>query len=91
MKGPADISSQPPYGLHSFHHRYVSTHNRARIVSVLLMACAVFSLAAALVSLLQVVFPDLALTDADEAINDPTILVVALLQFGLGLIQLWFT
>lgn len=78
------ISSPPPYNPHTFPHPYVSAHNRALIVSLLLMIGAALSLASMLFSLLELFFPHLVATD--EEINDPQILLMALLQLGLGLL-----
>lgn len=77
---------QPPYSPYTFQHPYLSAHRRARIVSVLLMINALLSLASALLSLLELFFPQLVPID-DEEINDPQVLAVALLQLGLGLMQ----
>ena len=56
-KGPDAISSQLPYSPSSFQSPYVSAHNRARIVSVLLTVGAVLSLASALVSAAAILLP----------------------------------
>ena len=85
-KGPDAISSERPYSPYTFQHTYLSAHNRARIVSVLLIVNALLSLASALLSLLELFFPQLALSD-DEEITDPQVLAVAFLQLGLGLMQ----
>ena len=79
------ISSTPPHSPYSFQHPYVSAHNRARIVSVLLIVSAVLSFASIPVSILPVFFSDIV---SDEEISDPETLVVALLQVSLGLIQI---
>lgn len=64
---------------------YASAHNRARIVSVLLAAGAVLSLASVLMSVLQFFFPQLAFVE--EEITDPQLILFGLLLLGLGLIQ----
>jgi hypothetical protein len=51
------------------------------------MVSAVLSLGSALLSLVQLFFPEL-FPIGDEEINDPGVLVVALLELGLGLIYL---
>jgi hypothetical protein len=80
-----DAISSPPDSPYSFQHPYVSAHNRARIVSVLLIVSAVASFASLPLSILPIFFPSMA---GDEELNDPAALVVALLQVSLGLIQI---
>ncbi len=82
-KGSEAISSPPPYSPYSFQHAYVSAHNRARIVSVLLIVYAIVNLISLPVFLLPVFFPTLAV---DEEISDPETLIVALLEVSVGLI-----
>ena len=85
MKGPNAISAELPYNPDTFQRPYVSAHSRARTTSVLLMVGAAVSLASVLLSVLVFVVPDLALPE--DEINDPQILLVALLELGLGLMQ----
>jgi len=82
-----DAISSPPFNPYTFQRRYVSAHSRARLVSVLLIVGAVLSFGAALLSLLQLFSPQL-FTSGDEEITDPVVLVVALLELGLGLVYL---
>ncbi len=84
-KGFADISSQSPYPPETFRRPYASARHRARIVTILLAAGGVLSFAVVLLSLLQLVFPKLALTEAE--INEPELLVFGLLMLGVGLMQ----
>lgn len=56
-------------------------------MSLLLLIGAVLSLGSALLSLLQLFFPELFST-GDEEINDPAVLVVTLLEIGLDLVFL---
>jgi hypothetical protein len=63
----------------------VSAHGRANLISVLLIVDVLLHVASLLLSILELLFPNLAPT-GDE-ITDPEVLVVALLQLGLAVFQ----
>lgn len=63
----------------------MSAHGRANFVSILLIVGALLHVASFLLSILELWFPNLAPTG--EEITEPEVLVVALLQLGLAVIQ----
>jgi hypothetical protein len=63
---------------------YVSTHNRARLLIILLIANAILSLLSSLTFALGMLFPT---TTQIEEISDPGVLVIAVVQVGSALIQ----
>jgi hypothetical protein len=85
QKGHLAISSQAPYSPYSVRPHYRSAHSRANFVSILLIAGILLHIASFLLSILELLFPNLAAAPGED-IAEPEVLVVALLQLGLAVI-----
>lgn len=85
QKGHLAISSEAPYSPYTFRPRYVSAHFRANLVSILLLVDVLLHVASLLLSIVQLLFPNL--TPTGEEITQPEVLVVALLEIGLAVFE----
>ena len=71
-----------------FRPRFASAHTRAIITIILLAGGAVVDVVSILISLLIFFFPDLA--PVGDEMTEPSVVIVALLQLGLAIVQIIF-